>query len=101
METSVIVLNSQSLLDIAIRYLGTVEAALDIAVLNKISITEDLVPGQILELPNVDYGYQEIVTFFNANKTQPATALSDDNKAIIEGDSGIGFWTIEDNFIVQ
>lgn len=95
------VLNNQSLLDVAIRYFGTVEAVLAIAILNRISITQELVPGQVLELPNLDYGYQEIVTFFNVNKKQPATALTEENKAIIEGDSGIGFWAIEDNFIVQ
>ncbi|HEX8576684.1 MAG TPA: hypothetical protein VF677_10375 [Flavobacterium sp.] len=95
------VLINQTLLDVAVRYFGTVEAVLAIAILNNISITQDLVPGQILEIPNLDYGYQEIVTFFNVNKKQPATALTEENKAIIEGDSGIGFWIIEDNFIVQ
>ena len=99
--SQIIVLNDQCLLDIAIRYFGTVEAVLSIAILNNISITADLVPGQVLELPNLDFGYGEIVAFFEANKIQPATALTEENKAIIEGDSGIGFWAIEDNFIVQ
>ena len=101
MATSIIVLNNQNLLDIAIRYFGTVEAVLAIATLNGISITQDLVAGQLLELPNLDYGYQEIVTFFNVNKIQNATALTEENQAIIEGDSGIGFWIVGDNFIVQ
>lgn len=99
--SQITVLNNQSLLDVAIRYFGTVEAVLAIAILNSISITQELVPEQVLELPNLDYGYQEIVTFFNVNKKQPATALTEENKAIIEGNSGIGFWAIEDNFIVQ
>jgi len=98
---SITVLINQSLLDVAIRYFGTVEAVLAIAILNNISITQELVPGQILEIPDSDYGYQEIVTFFNVNKKQPATALTEENKAIIEGNSGIGFWVIEDNFIIQ
>ena len=97
----IIVLNNQTLIDIAIRYFGTVEAVLAIAVLNSISVTEELIPGQTLELPNVDYGFQEVVAFFRVNKMQPATALTQDNNEIIEGDSGIGFWIIEDNFIVQ
>lgn len=98
---SIIVLNNQMLIDIAIRYFGTVEALVELAVLNGISITEELVPGQTLELPNIDYGFQEVVAFFKVNKKQPATALTQDNNEIIEGDSGIGFWIIEDNFIVQ
>jgi hypothetical protein len=95
------VLNNQSLLDIAIRHCGTVEALVDIALLNNVGITQELVPGQLLELPTKDYGYNEAVRFFEINKKEPATALTEENKAIVEGDSGIGFWTIGDNFIVQ
>lgn len=98
---TITVLYNQNLLDIAIRYCGTVEAVLDIAVLNGIGIMDNLVPGQLLNVPDTDYGYQEIVTFFNVNKKQPATALTAENKAVVEGDSGIGFWIIGDNFIVQ
>lgn len=99
--SQITVLNNQSLLDIAIRTFGTVEAVLAIAILNGISITQELVPGQVLNLPSIDYGNQEIVNFFDINKKDPATALTEEDKAIIEGDSGIGFWIIEDNFIVQ
>lgn len=95
------VLNNQTLLDIAIRYFGTVEAVLAIAILNGISITEELVPGQTLELPNIDFGFQEVVAFFEVNKIQPATALTQEESDIIEGATGIGFWIIGNNFIVQ
>jgi hypothetical protein len=94
-------LNNQNLLDIAIRHCGTVEAITDIAILNNISITDELVPGQIIIIPAKDYGSQNVVDFFVVNKKEPATALTTENKQIIEGDSGIGFWIIEDNFIVQ
>lgn len=97
----IVVLNNQTLLDIAIRYYGTVEAVLAIAILNGISITEELVPGQTLQLPNTDFGFKEVVAFFEVNKIQPATALTQEDTAITEGDSGIGFWEIENNFIVQ
>lgn len=97
----IVVLNNQTLLDIAIRYFGTIEAVLSIAILNSISITEELVPGQTLELPNVDFGFQEVVAFFEVNKIQPATALTQEESDIIEGASGIGFWIIGNNFIVQ
>jgi len=99
--SQITVLNNQSLIDVAIRHCGTVEAVLDIAILNNVGITQELVPGQILELPNKDYGYQEVVNYFEINKKEPATSLTEENKAIVEGDSGIGFWIIEDNFIVQ
>lgn len=92
---------NQTLLDVAIRHCGTVEAVADIAILNNISITDDLVPGQLIALPAKDYGNQEVINFFSANKVDPATALTDDQTALTEGDSGIGFWEIGNNFIVQ
>jgi len=95
------VLHNQSLLDVAIRHCGTVEAVADIAILNNISITDNLIPGQLIELSNKDYGCQEVVNFFVANKIDPATALTQDHEALTEGDSGIGFWEIGNNFIVQ
>lgn len=98
---TIIALNNQNLLDIAIRYCGTVESVVDIAVLNGIGIMDDLIAGQLLIIPARDYGYQEIVTFFNENKKQPATALTAENKAIIEQEAGIGFWILGDNFIIQ
>lgn len=94
-------LHNQSLLDVAIRHCGTVEAVLDIAVLNNISITDDLILGQLIELPNKDYGSQEVINFFETNKIDPATALTQDDEALNEGNSGIGFWEIGNNFIVQ
>lgn len=94
-------LHNQSLLDVAIRHCGTVEAVADIAILNNISITEDLIPGQLIELPLKDYGNQEVINYFSVNKIDPATALTEEHTALTEGDSGIGFWEIGNNFIVQ
>jgi hypothetical protein len=94
-------LNNQSLLDVAIRHCGTVEAVVDIAILNNISITDDLVPGQLIALAVKDYGNQEVINYFSGNKIDPATALTEEHTALIEGNSGIGFWEIGNNFIVQ
>jgi hypothetical protein len=44
---------NQSIIDIAIEHLGSAEMALDIALLNGISITDVLVPGTSLLLPEV------------------------------------------------
>lgn len=69
----VTVLNKQSLFDIAISYFGTVEAVIDIAFVNNISITDELTPGQVLKLPNKDYGFKEVIKYYRAEKIQPAT----------------------------
>ncbi|MEG3977312.1 hypothetical protein QT970_22205 [Microcoleus sp. herbarium8] len=95
------VLDNQTLMDVAIRHCGTIEALTDIAILNNISITAELVAGQSIEMPNKDYGFQEVVNYFTVNKVNPATALTDEDSAVTEGDSGIGFWEIENNFTVQ
>ena len=97
----IIALHNQTLLDIAIRHCGSIDAVIDIAVLNNVSITDDLVPGQLLNLPTKDYGVQEVINFFELNQMEPATALTEEQKALTEGNSGIGFWEIGNNFIVQ
>lgn len=95
------VLHNQTLADIAVRHCGTMEALGDIAILNNISITDNPKSGQLIELPNKDYGSQEVVNFFASNRIDPATALTENDEALTEGNSGIGFWEIGNNFIVQ
>jgi hypothetical protein len=97
----IIALHNQTLADITIRHCGTIEALADIAILNNISITTDLYAGQIIQIPLKDYGNQEVVNYFVANKVEPATALTKEHIALVEGNSGIGYWIIENNFIVQ
>lgn len=97
----VTVLNNQTLQDIAILYCGTIAALFDIALLNNVSITDDLVPGQILEIPSKDYGFQEVVNYFISNEIQPATILTKENTEAMEGLTGIDYWIIEDTFTVQ
>ena len=94
-------LHNQTLLDVAIRHCGTVEAVADIAILNNISITDDLIPGQLILIPLKDYGNQEIINYFSVNEIDPATAFTEEHAALTEGNSGIGFWEIGNNFIVQ
>lgn len=95
----VTVLNNQTLQDIAIRYCGTIAAVIDIALLNNISITQELDPGQILIIPIKDYGFQEIVNYFILESKEPATSLAEEN--IISIESGIGYMQIENNFKVS
>jgi hypothetical protein len=100
----VTVLNNQSVFDIAIQYFGTIEASVLIAVLNGISITDELTPGHILELPVIDYGYSEVAAYFKTEKIEPATGIS--VYEISEGEvvtelEGIDYWGIEYDFIVQ
>jgi hypothetical protein len=71
---TVTVHHNQSMLDLAVRYCGTAEAALDIAFLNGLMLTDSLTPGQKINIPTTDYGAQDVVNYFNGKAHQPATA---------------------------
>lgn len=94
------ILNNQSLFDIALRYCGTAEAVWDILMLNGLSITDELIPGQILLIPEKDYGFQEVVNYFIQNYIQPASSLSDLDKELLDDNFGIGTMRIGSTFIV-
>lgn len=69
------VLHNQSLLDVALQYCGTINAVFDIAILNNKSITAPLIPGEVLQIPEKDYGNSEIVEYYQFKKVVPATAI--------------------------
>lgn len=54
---SVIIQPGETLPDIAVRYLGSIDAWSDIAKLNGIGLTSGLSAGQVLQLPEVTYNY--------------------------------------------
>ncbi|AMO19233.2 hypothetical protein [Flavobacterium columnare] len=68
--------------------------------LNNISTTSELVPGQLILIPSKDYGYQEIVNYFTLNKVEPATALTQTQIEALEP-QGIGYMAIGIDFIVS
>lgn len=64
--------NRQTLADIAIRHLGSVEGVYDLAQLNSLSATSELTVGQQLLLPTVIN--QRVVDYYAQRKITPATA---------------------------
>lgn len=95
------VLHNQTLLDVAIRYCGSVNALLDIAILNSVSVTANLQAGQFLTIPETDYGTKEISKYFEVNNIQPANALTLQQVNPNPEFSGIDYMAIENDFIVQ
>jgi len=71
------VLSGQTLFDIAIQSCGSIEAAFELAVLNGLNLTDELVPGQELALPEVVNS--GIVTRYSNKGINPSTA---DNEVI-------------------
>jgi len=68
----VLVLQGQSIFDIAVIYLGSAEGAYALAAFNGISVTDVLIPGQELELPPVVS--RSIAEYYSNKGSQPATA---------------------------
>jgi hypothetical protein len=91
-----VVYNGQSLLDKAIEITGDFENAFDLALLNNLSLTDDLAVGSNLKVGAITNS--SVVSFFDTIN-QPATALSNIDLQQIEN-LGIGDMIIEQNFNV-
>ncbi len=92
--------HSQSLLDFAIQHCGTAEAAYDVARLNDMSLTQDVDAGIELILPEISD--KEVVAHYELNKLNPATGITQDEfEMMTYGGSGIEFWRIEYEFMVN
>ena len=75
-----IVLNGQSLFDIAVQSCGSAEAAFEIAAMNDMAITDDLSSGQEVTAPNPSFGGElqrnaAVVNYYRTNEIVPATGL--------------------------
>jgi len=75
----VTVLHNQSLFDISIQVYGSIAYVFDLALANGLSITSDLVPGQQIEVPEIEVESTSIRDYYAANGIKPATAIIEEN----------------------
>lgn len=94
--TVAIVDEGQWLRDIAIQYSGSISEIFEVAKANGLSITDDIVPGLVLMVPNVEDA--NLVQFFSDNGYVPATGLSIEDQQAERG--GISYMGITTNFKV-
>lgn len=94
------ILHNQSLLDIAVQNIGTGLSAFEVAFKNGLSVTDDLIAGTFIEVPESDLLDTEIVDFFKNKKHIIATGFSALDGNIVP-DLGIGTMTIGTTFIVS
>ncbi len=73
------VLHNQSLFDISIQVYGSIAYVFDLALANGLSITSDLVPGQQIEVPEIEVESTSIRDYYAANGIKPATAIIEEN----------------------
>ncbi len=98
MET-ITVLHNQSLLDIAIQYTGIVENSFKIAVFNDIAVSDYLLSGMTLEIPdNIEKDF-DVINYYLLHDLQPATGIT--NTSIIPTGKGIGSMQIANSFKVS
>ena len=93
-----VVLHEQSLLDIAIQTAGSPEAAYELALVNNLSLTDELKPGQ--ELERVAAINADIENYYTNKNLKPATGFTQEDNIFIE-DGGISIWAINVDFVVQ
>jgi len=89
-------LQGQTLFDIAVQTAGSVEAAFEMALINSIGITDDLVPGT--NLSPVGILNKQIAAYYRNKNLMPATGLQGE---IGDDIGGIEYWAVETEFLVS
>ncbi len=95
---TVMVKERQTLLDIALQTSGSVEAVMDLALANGLSITDELSDGRVLVTAGV--AEETVVERYEINGIFPATEASDEERSAMAWE-GIGFMAIENDFVVS
>lgn len=96
---SITVLHNQSLLDVCLQHYGSISPLFLLAVANNISVTTTLTAGTVLNIPTSPEKNTAILNYYTNKNVKPATALTP--LALTQENTGIGYWAININFIVQ
>lgn len=73
----VVAQEGQSMMDIAIQYLGSMEEVFQACRMNGVSITDRLQAGQEVELPPIRSKNAKTVEYYRVNGVSPATDVDD------------------------
>jgi hypothetical protein len=89
----VFVQDRQCIADIALQVCGSLEAALVIAERNGLSITDDLVVGQVLDYDLTDVLNKQVVSVYKVDGVIPASmvhdTLTEELKTVVGEDTGM------------
>lgn len=97
--TTVKILDGQTIADIAVQELGDAERSTELANLNNMAVTDDLVSGSLLLVPDPESDKTNIVQLFSDPANAPASA--DSAGGLVAPLEGIGYWYLENDFVVQ
>lgn len=95
MAKQVTVQSGQTLTDICVQELGDATRLNEVAIMNSLLASVELVPGQIIKVPEVSAEKLELLKLFKINK--PAS-YSGVEQAPLEG---VGYWVIGIDNVVQ
>jgi hypothetical protein len=87
---------NQAQIDVAIQYTGDAASLFDIALMNGLSITDDVPPGTVLLLPPVSDS--KVLQYYTDGNYKTITILPVDE--LISGE-GVEFWNIQYDFVVN
>lgn len=88
----------QSLFDLSLQVCGSIEAVFELAKVNGMSITDALVPGQVVEYNADSIRDKQVVQHYANNHVIPSTALPEESKIMPEG---VEYWSIELDFKIS
>ena len=92
---SINVLTGQSLLDLAIQGMGSIEGVFALAEAAGLSITDELSPGMVIPVP-LPLADPQVAAYYATRRITPATATT--TEIIPEG---VEYWRIEFDFITS
>jgi hypothetical protein len=93
------VLHNQSLLDFTLHHCGKLDSLFALAINNGVSITEEITPGTVLEVPDTIDKADDIVNFFRFKNIEPACGFVGNTLPDIP--TGIDYMIIGTDFIVE
>lgn len=96
MSKDVRVSYNQSLFDISVQECGSIEAVFDISKQNGLSITDVLIPGTSIKLPETIN--KPVHEYYKTHGLNPSTDATTISELINEG---IDYWALEVDFVVQ
>lgn len=79
-----IVIQNQSLLDLAIQGYGTIATVVQLAFDNGLSVTDELPSGFVLDLPIYDGADTEVADYFKKKGIVPATEINQEVEDILD-----------------
>ncbi len=95
------VINNQSFLDLAIQLHGNVEQAFALALANGFSVTDQIIPGSLIDpSSNRINDNPEVVQYFEQRKQKIVTAAKM-TEELKPKPSGIGDMSLESDFVVS